>query len=182
MAYIRREHINHPQQVGARPVGPRLFVHENFSDTTDDVDDRATPQKFWESLDSEFNFTVDAAAASHNAKCERYWTKDDSGLEHDWHGEVVWCNPPYSQIEPWVRKAHESDATVVMLLPANRTEQKWWQRWVEPHRDNGERLSTRFVEGRLRFYGPDGSRLGAVSPPFGCVLLIWRGGEAGANT
>jgi len=63
-----------------------------------------------------------------------------------------------------------------MLLPANRTEQGWWQDWIEPERRAG-RIGTRFLRGRLRFDTPDhdytkqpkGNR-----PPFGVCLIIWR--------
>jgi hypothetical protein len=73
-----------------------------------------------------------------------------------WGGERVWCNPPYSVLEPWVSKAwravnEESAELVVMLVPANRTEQGWWQRLVEPYRDRGGALTTAFLPDRLRF-------------------------------
>lgn len=67
-----------------------------------------------------------------------------------------------------------------MLLPANRTEQRWWQELVEPFRDTrrfrgGIRFRVRFVPGRVRFIRPawvkpaKGDR-----PPFGVCLLIWE--------
>lgn len=63
-----------------------------------------------------------------------------------------------------------------MLLPANRTEQGWWQDVIEWRRKLGW-IETRFLAGRLRFETPDhdytkqpkGNR-----PPFGVVLVIWR--------
>lgn len=62
-----------------------------------------------------------------------------------------------------------------MLLPANRTEQPWWQDLVEPFRDRaGSDLRTEFFRGRIRFV-----RAGAPAifpnerPPFGVVILIW---------
>jgi hypothetical protein len=94
-----------------------------------------------------------------------------------WAGERIWCNPPYSNIAPWVGKAwREVDALlVVMLLPANRTEQAWWQADVEPHRDRGGRLRVEFLPGRIRFLKPGHLRIGPGDrPPFGCCLLIWE--------
>lgn len=151
---------NHPQQV-----------------PSDDVDDRGTPFDLFASWHQRFRFTVDAAAAPHNAKLERHWTKEVDGLKQSWAGERVWCNPPYSSIWPWVRKAwSETDCPlVVMLLPANRTEQQWWQREVEPHRDRpGSILRTEFWRGRIKFLypGEETVRPGST-PPFGCVLLVW---------
>jgi phage N-6-adenine-methyltransferase len=127
-------------------------------------------------LNAEFNFTVDAAASPSNAKLPRYWTRENDALTMPWAGERVWCNPPYSAIRPWVRKAWDEIGAelIVMLLPANRTEQGWWQELVEPWRDTGDHFRVTFLPGRMRFdrpgavIGPKGDR-----PPFGCCLLIW---------
>lgn len=144
----------------------------------DAVDDRGTDPEFFAKMVERFGpFTVDVAAAPHNAKCERYYTIDDDGLSKSWAGERVWCNPPYSGIEAWVRKAHNEDAElVVMLLPANRTEQRWWQLGVEPYRDHpAGRLRVEFLPGRMRFVRPGATSIGPNErPPFGCCLLIWR--------
>lgn len=95
--------------------------------------------------------------------------------------ELIWCNPPYSAIAPWVRKAWDcwaSTAGIVMLLPANRTEQSWWQLMVEPYRDRtGSPLRAEFLPGRMRFLKPGQSAVGPNQrPPFGCVLLRWDAG------
>jgi len=153
---------NHRQQVGKR--GPRP-----------DIDDRATTfEDFWP-LHERFEFTIDAAASAHNTKLPRFYTAEDDGLAQDWSGERVWCNPPYSSIEPWVEKAHGVGAElVVMLLPANRTEQGWWQRHVEPYRRAGT-LEVEFLSGRMRFLKPGQDEVKPNErPPFGCCLVIWR--------
>lgn len=168
---------NHRQQVGKRGPNPK-------------VDERQTAPEVFDPLHERFRFTVDAAALPRNAKLERYWTPDDDALAQSWAGERVWCNPPYSHIEPWVEKAwYEWDQYVisatpgpaeliVMLVPANRTEQGWWQRQVEPHRDSRPDFRVEFLSGRLRFiaYDADGIKPNE-RPPFGCALLIW-GDEA----
>lgn len=155
---------NHPQQVSTS--GPRS-----------DVDDRATTPEVFDPLNARFHFTVDVAAARHNAKCARYFTIDDDGLAQSWAGETVWCNPPYSDIRPWVEKAwRERNATTVMLLPANRTEQGWWQDLIEPHRDvTGSRIRVEFLRGRLRFLKPGQAEIGPNErPPFGCCLVVFK--------
>jgi hypothetical protein len=92
----------------------------------------------------------------------------------------VWCNPPYSNIRPWVEKAwaewlHGDVPLVVMLLPANRTEQGWWQDLVEPWRDRDGAPSVEFLRGRTRFIAPGADGIGPNErPPFGCCLLIWE--------
>ncbi len=146
----------------------------------DAVDDRGTTVEFFATMVDRFGpFDLDAAAAPHNAKCERYYTIANNGLERPWDAKRVWCNPPYSNIGAWVSKAWDEwpgCEAIVMLLPANRTEQRWWQELVEPFRDRHEwhPLHVEFLPGRMRFdrpgvvIGPKGDR-----PPFGCCLLIW---------
>jgi phage N-6-adenine-methyltransferase len=160
---------NHPQQVAKR--GAR-----------DDVDTRLTPMRLWRQLDHEFGFTLDAAASIDNAKTAAFFDIEANGLAQSWAGHRVWCNPPFSDIESWVRKAwleHEAGCElIVMLVPANRTEQPWWQSRVEPHRDRRGPIETRFIGGRINFHAPGSGRerdaRKLTSPPFGCVLLIWR--------
>lgn len=88
----------------------------------------ATPQSFFDDLDSEFGFELDVCALPSNAKCERYFTPADDGLSQTWSG-VCWMNPPYGkEIGLWMRKAYLSSrqgATVVCLVPA-RTDTRWW--------------------------------------------------------
>jgi len=164
---------NHPQQTGAR--GARISV-----------DDRQTPPELFDPLNERFGFTIDVAASSTNTRCQRYFTKEDDGLRQSWTGERVWCNPPYSDIGPWVEKAWAEWTTgevgcIVMLVPANRTEQVWWQKWVEPVRDAPDvDLHVEFLPGRQRFIAPGDfvdmfgrPRGGDIRPPFGCCLLIW---------
>jgi phage N-6-adenine-methyltransferase len=155
---------NHRQQIGKRGA-------------LEKVDDRRTPRSLFDPLNDEFRFTLDVAASDENTLCPAYFTIADDGLSRRWFGSV-WCNPPYSDCSAWVRKAnYESQwcESVVMLLPANRTEQAWWQDFIEPYR--GSQIETRFLRGRLRFDTPShdytkqpkGNR-----PPFGVVVVIWK--------
>lgn len=161
---------NHRQQVDAH--GPRP-----------EVDDRAVLPEDFAPLRRRFDFTVDVAASADNAKLPRFYSIEDDGLAQDWSGERVYCNPPYSSIEPWAEKAHQCGAElVVMLLPANRTEQGWWQRHVEPYRRQGS-IEVEFLPGRMRFLKP-GQRVSKPNerPPFGCCLVIWRAPATGTHT
>ena len=56
-----------------------------FSSKTDQW---ATPQSFFDKLNSEFNFDLDTCAIPENAKCDRYFTPQDDGLSQDWGGAV----------------------------------------------------------------------------------------------
>jgi len=144
----------------------------------DEVDDRGTTAEDFAWFSTLGPFTLDVAAAPHNAKCLRYYTIRDNGLRQPWAHERVWCNPPYSNIGDWVQKAWDEHARadgIAMLLPANRCEQVWWQRLVEPQRDQPDSpLSVTFLPGRMRFIRPGSNRVGPNErPPFGCCLLTW---------
>lgn len=163
MSLVKFSARNHPQQA-----------------IDDAVDDRATVPEVFDPLHRVYGFTIDVAAAAHNTKCPRYYTRADDGLAQSWEGESVWCNPPYSSIAPWVLKAwqeHHHTGVIVMLLPANRTEQAWWQDLVEPYRDRADSpLGVTFLRGRIRFLKPGQTAIGANErPPFGCCLLRWSG-------
>lgn len=162
MSLVAFKGKNHPQQTAKR--GPRP-----------EVDDRATAPEVFDPLHARFGFTLDVAALPHNAKLERYFTPAEDGLAQSWAGERVWCNPPYSFIEPWVEKAWASGAAlVVMLLPANRTEQGWWQRHIEPRRDVPGGVRVEFLKGRMRFIAMDADSIKPNErPPFGVCLAIW---------
>lgn len=59
-------------------------------------EDWETPQSFFDELNNEFHFTLDAAASDENHKCEKYYTKSDSAFLHDWD-KSTYCNPPYGR-------------------------------------------------------------------------------------
>lgn len=108
----------------------------------------ATPQDFFDKLNDEFHFTLDACATIDNAKCDKFYTIEDDGLSQDW-AETTWCNPPYGrEIGKWVKKAYwqnrEFGQTIVMLLPA-RTDTAWFHDYILG------KAEIRFVRGRLKF-------------------------------
>lgn len=125
-------------------------------------DDWETPLELFNELDQEFHFTIDVCANYDNKKCNRYYSKKDNGLLQDWTKETVWCNPPYGRkISEWVKKAKESNATVVMLLPA-RTDTKWFHEYIYKNAE------VRFIKGRLKFVGSQNSA------PFPSMIVIFK--------
>lgn len=126
-----------------------------------------TPQGFFDTLDKEFQFTLDPASTHENAKCEKHYTVEENGLTQDWSGETVFCNPPYGrELGRWVKKCYEEglkpNTTVVMLIPS-RTDTKSFHDYILG------KAEIRFIKGRLRF---GGSTNGA---PFPSVVVIYRG-------
>jgi phage N-6-adenine-methyltransferase len=137
-------------------------MNVHFSSAKDDWE---TPQELFDLLNDEFHFTVDVCATKETAKCDRYYTPQDSALKIPWIGEVCWMNPPYGrQIGHWVAKAgHEGaryNTMVVALLPA-RTDTQWW--WN--HCATADEI--RFLKGRLKFGGHENSA------PFPSAIVVF---------
>ena len=125
--------------------------------------DWATPRAFYQALDAEFGFSLDACANNGNAKCAIFYSGDE-GLREPWL-PPTFVNPPYGrQIGKWVERAYEQSRrgfAVVALLPS-RTDTRWWHDYVM------KAVEIRFVRGRLHFdeRGP---------APFPSAVVIWRG-------
>jgi len=131
----------------------------------------ATPQDFFNELDKEFHFTLDACATKENAKCSRYFTIEDDGLKQTWKNEIVFCNPPYGrELKKWVEKCfYESMGlkpakVIVMLIPA-RTDTKYFHDYIY------HKSEIRFIRGRLKF----GNSKNAA--PFPSMVVIYRSNE-----
>lgn len=134
-------------------------------------DDWETPQKFFDELNEEFNFTLDPCCTHENAKCQKHYTIDENGLEQDWGGETVFCNPPYSKKggqDKWVRKCYEESkkpgTMVVALLPVRTDTQRF-------HDYILGKAEIRFVRGRLYF---EVGGVGVGRAPFPNMVCIWR--------
>lgn len=136
-----------------------------------------TPQKFFNDLNNEFHFVLDAAATPKSAKCPAFFTPEQDGLKQSWQvGGAVFCNPPYGRdIKKWVRKAWEeaqSGTTVVLLIPA-RTDTSYFHEYIYHHAE------IRFIRGRLQFTDEDGTPATdaqgrAMSAPFPSMVVIYN--------
>lgn len=127
----------------------------------------ATPQKLFDELNEEFNFTLDPCATDENAKCNKHFTIEDDGLSKDWSKDVVFMKPPYGrEIKKWIKKAYEESlngATVVCLIPA-RTDTTYWHDFIFDKADD-----IRFLRGRLKFGNSKNSA------PFPSAIVLYRG-------
>jgi len=124
----------------------------------------ATPMDFFQKWnDSIGGFDLDVCANQENAKCQKFFSKEDDGLSQDWSGKC-WMNPPYGkEIGHWMKKAYESSqqgATVVCLVPS-RTDTKWWH-------DYAMKGQITFIKGRLKFGGSKNSA------PFPSAVIIFE--------
>ncbi|MCK7424213.1 phage N-6-adenine-methyltransferase [Enterobacter bugandensis] len=134
-----------------------------------------TPPALFASLDAEFCFQLDAAAAPNNALCRKFITAEQNTLETPWANYLsipgyVWLNPPYSYITPFVKKAAAESANqigTVMLVPAD-TSVGWFKEAIQTASE------VRFITaGRLAFINPvTGKPVSGNNK--GSMLIIWR--------
>ena len=134
--------------------------------------DYCTPQAFFDKLNEEFHFVLDAAATEKSAKCNLFYTPETDGLKMPWivgEGESVFCNPPYGRaIGLWVRKAYEeaqNGARIVLLIPA-RTDTAYFHDYIYG------KAEIRFLRGRLHFEDEDGNRYPPA--PFPSMIVIYN--------
>jgi site-specific DNA-methyltransferase (adenine-specific) len=131
----------------------------------------ATPQKLFNELHEEFAFTLDVAADESNHKCAWYFTEEQNGLDQDWSGGRVWCNPPYGRIiADFVKKGYDAVRSgkcplAVYLVPA-RTDTKWFHEYVLTAVAEGW-AEIRFVKGRIKF---GDAKVGA---PFPSIVIVF---------
>jgi phage N-6-adenine-methyltransferase len=125
----------------------------------------STPQPIFDAVAREFNIMIDLCAEPENAKCERYFTREES-LSREWGGchGWAWLNPPYGkEVADWVKKAAESHAPIIAMLPG-RTNAPWWHDYVM------QAMIIRFIRRKVSFVEPNGKK---GVPPYGSVLAIF---------
>lgn len=116
-----------------------------------------TPAAFFEKLHAEFNFTLDGASEPGNGLLPLSST---AAAPVSWRGHRVFCNPPWSNIAPFLESAAVADLAV-LLVPA-RANAKWF------HRALALGARPRFFLGRIKFTGAK------HNCPVDCCLLVFR--------
>lgn len=135
-------------------------------------------------LDAEFRFTIDAAAHAQNNRLDRWWgpggVKPD-GLRAPWLVERVFCNPPWSNVAAWTRRAwHETRVgacpLAVLVVPSD-TSTAWWHDWVLRGPDGMMGASEiRFVRGRVDYLRPGARRRsGGQGPRQATAIVVYWG-------
>lgn len=120
-----------------------------------------TPRDFFDGLHAEFAFTLDGASEPGNGLLPLSSTAE---APISWVGQRVFCNPPWSNIRPFIDKAVEADLAV-LLVPA-RTNVAWFHHALSL----GGR--PRFFAGRPRFELPGHASKGHNSP-VDCMLFVF---------
>lgn len=125
-----------------------------------------TPQDFFDRLNEEFGFVLDAAATDKTAKCPLYYTPETDGLSQSWdRGGAVFCNPPYGrEIGKWVKKAYEEASGGVMRLLCSFLPERIRPIFTITY--TGKRKSGSFAGGFA-------SRTTTATPPIQRPSLLW---------
>lgn len=117
-----------------------------------------TPLALFERLHAEYRFTLDGAASDRRL-LPRISTADEP---LPWFGERVFCNPPWSNIAPFVEMATTA-AFACLLVPA-RCNCRWF------HRALALGAQVRFFLGKPKFGDCK------HTSPVDCLLLVFGGG------
>lgn len=88
-------------------------------------DQWCTPPQIFQWFHRRFQFAVDLAATDENALLPNFFTRDTDALARPWArlfpGRAGWCNPPYSNVAPWLEKARSEAGqgfTTVLFIPS----------------------------------------------------------------
>lgn len=123
-----------------------------------------------------FQFVLDTCCIAATAKCDAYYSLIEDGTDSlvlPWSSHN-WCNPPYSDITPWIHKAAQEarDGNISVLLIPDKPETK-------NNRLCDELADTIYhMPFRLNFLRPDGSPFltdkgGKQGPKFPVMVALF---------
>jgi phage N-6-adenine-methyltransferase len=96
----------------------------------------STPWEFIHAVEPRFGtIQVDLAATAENAKAPLWITPEENSFAVDWHkfnDGLLWLNPEFDNITPWVRKcAYEAKRGAhILLLCRASVDANWWWDYV----------------------------------------------------
>ena len=157
-----------------------------------------TPKEVFKTLDNEFNFVADMACDQENKMCRYGFDEEANSLAIDWMKNIkalaydgnhwAWCNPPYSNPMPWVKKAAEAQRNglgVVMLLN-NDMSVGWFAEALKTVSEircviSDEKPESKrgYSSGRVGFLDSEGEPQGGNNKPQ--FVLIFNPFKIGAN-
>lgn len=113
--------------------------------------------------------------ANKTVQAETFYSEAENGLEQSWGGNV-WMNPPYAQpaiahfCDRLCFDFEEGRVAQACVLVNNATDTKWFQQLAR------QASAVCFTKGRVRFYGPDGSK----GAPLQGQAVVYLGPDAEA--
>jgi hypothetical protein len=110
---------------------------------------------------------ADAAATVFNKLCDVFF---EDGLATAWHlvAKMVWCNPPYSGLDDWIRKAAREShlgCGSVLLVPAFNGTVRWRDSVI------GVAEKVWLITGRIAFLHPTNDDMSNPAPFVSCFIV-----------
>lgn len=151
-----------------------MTVDYRGSHTPHDIRDLwQTPKWLFDTLNYDGRYSLDIAASDYNHLVENYITEEDNAFAYDFSdewGKMVWCNPPYSDITPWVDLAitnqTEHGVGTTLLVPADTS-----VGWFKKAQESCDRIIF-IIGGRVSFIRAD-TQEPVQGNTKGSVLLEW---------
>lgn len=123
-----------------------LFNLVNDEMTTNDY---YTPKWLFDLMG--LSFDIDVAAPAKGIPwipAKRWFSQADDGLSQNWGGGLVWMNPPFSNITPWVNKFIENNNGIALLVVSR-------SKWFAELWDKADAVMA--TPAALKFERPDGT-------------------------
>ena len=120
----------------------------NFANEKMTTNDYYTPKWLFEAMALEFD--IDVAAPLHGIPwipAKRWFSEAEDGLAQDWAGELVWMNPPFSNVTPWVKKFIDNSNGIALLVVSR-------SRWFAALWEKADAVMATPAD--LKFERPDG--------------------------
>lgn len=132
-----------------------------------------TPDEVYSYYRRLYPYTLDVCASDSNTKLPDYFTEQNSALLGDWSThQHAWCNPPYSNILPFVERAvYFKDTTETSFLVPLDSSTKWFKLALANAKD--VRL---IVGGRIQFIPPAGV-VASSNNKASCLIHIGQDGR-----
>lgn len=134
--------------------------HEKWSGS----DEWWTPRSIFQAMPEGTRFTMDPCPARFSPAteyCDDHEPCD--GLQKEWRG-LIWCNPPYSAIRPFMARFAEHRNGVALVFARVGTD--WWQQHVV-----ARGAAVLYMRRRVSFQKPDGSKTGSAGADSALVGL-----------
>ena len=112
-----------------------------------------TPKDIWKKINNKMKYrglklTLDACASDDNHLLPKYYTKENSCLDKDWTGEIVYCHPMFDMhIGNFVEKCSKEKCLSVMLIPSS-THTRYFHKFIWDKKNNKPKnnVEVRFLE------------------------------------
>lgn len=149
-------------------LGPTINRHRSEQEVS-------TPWNFITACNNRFGpICFDLAASKQNAKCARFFSKEDDSLKQDWYAidGLCWLNPEFNDIPTWARKCAAEmrmGARILFLTPASVS-----TNWFSEHVYGKAYVIA--LTGRLRFIGHENDY------PKDMILSYYNAGITGFET